>query len=66
MKKYNAKALQWLRDAEKIKGAGTYSIRPLFGTMTSKNLESMNNVMLEARDMPLLMAVEIYIGIKWV
>lgn len=66
LKKNSAKTLQWLRDVDKIKGAVTYSIRPRFVTMTSENVNSVNKVMLEARERPLLMTVEKYIGIKWV
>ncbi|KAL0583772.1 hypothetical protein ABG067_006327 [Albugo candida] len=67
LKKKNAKALQWLLDADKFKWAAAYSISPRIGTMTSNNMKSVNKVLLEAREKTLLdclMAVEKYIGIK--
>ena len=54
LKKNNAQAVIWLLDADKLKWAATYSIRPHFGTVTSNNVKSTNNVLLEAREKPLL------------
>lgn len=61
VEKKNGKAQQWLLDADELKWVATYSIRPRFGTMASNNVESGSNVLLEARDRPILdclMAVE--------
>lgn len=69
MKEKNAKALEWLTDVELTKWAAAYSPCARFGTMTSNNVESVNNVLLQARTEPLLdclMTVEKYVGAKWV
>jgi hypothetical protein len=69
MKSKNSKALEWLTDVDLSKWAAAYSPCPRFGTMTSNNVESVNNVLLQARAEPLLdclMAVERYVGTKWI
>lgn len=69
MKSKNAKALEWLTDVDLSKWATAYSPCPRFGTMTSNNVESVNNVLLQARAEPLLdclMTVERYVGAKWI
>lgn len=68
LEKNNAKMLQWLPDAVKLNKASAYSIRPPLKPCLATT-EFVNNVLLEAREKPLLdciMAVEKIIGIKWV
>lgn len=65
----NAKALEWLEAADKLKWSAAHSSCPRFGTMTSNNVESTNGVLLKAREMPLLhclLHIEKYVGERWV
>lgn len=69
LKTKNAKALEWMEAVSKVKWSATHSPCTRFGTMTSNNVESTNNVLLAAREMPLLdclMHIEKYVGGKWV
>jgi hypothetical protein len=65
----NSSAEAWLMDVGKEKWSLCYSPCPRFGTLTLNNVESINRALRKIRKLPVLdclMAIERYIGEKWV